>query len=80
MMGNGYRLIDECQADMLDRIEALASELDSLVQKLQTTELIVGGEPTGDKLFDQRWVATGKTDLQKGMMCLRRAVNKQESF
>jgi hypothetical protein len=33
-----------------------------------------------DATLDHRWVAIAKTDLQKGFMALRRALEKPEEF
>lgn len=76
----GYRELDETEIGMMNEIKALGEEMGCLVERLERTTLIIGGKDTGEPVFDQKWVAEGKTDLQKGIMCLVRSVAKPGSF
>jgi hypothetical protein len=65
----GYRDLSEEEIAMMNDIKSLGEALGLLVGDLE-------GMPDTDK----RWVAIGKTDLQKGIMALVRSVAKPESF
>lgn len=58
---------------MLKEADLLAHQLGGLVARLEAR-----ARTQGD--VDARWVATGKTDLQKGLMCLRRALLGPNGF
>lgn len=62
----------ECDP-MLKEAELLAHQLGGLVARMEAR-----ARTQGD--IDPRWVATGKTDLQKGLMCLRRALLGPNGF
>lgn len=65
----GYRELTQAEIDLMNRIKAQGAKLGELVEELKnTTDL------------DQRWVAIGATDLQKGVMALTRSVAKPEFF
>ena len=53
-------------------IKEKAAEVGELCEKLKGKD--------GGSAPDQRWVATGKTDLQKGFMALTRSIAKPEFF
>lgn len=65
----GYRELEEAEIEAMNIIKAKAKEVGALVESLRNT--------TG---LDQRWVAIGATDLQKGFMALTRSVAKPEFF
>ncbi len=73
-MDNQHRLIKgytELTADQITTMNAitqLGSELDKMLCKLQS----------GD--CDQRWLSIGKTNLQQGLMALKRAVTRPDIF
>lgn len=66
----GYRELDQEEIDAMNSIKAVAQQVDALVQSLK----LPGAQA------DQRWLAIGVTDLQKGFMALTRAVAKPTSF
>ena len=70
----GYRQLTEKEAELMNLIKAKGNEVGALCNKLAA---MAQDDPTS---VDPRWVATGKTDLQKGFMSLTRAVAKPESF
>jgi hypothetical protein len=65
----GYRQLTEYEADLMNKIKAKGIELGELVDSLKA----VGS-------LDQRWVAVGATDLQKGLMSLVRSVAQPTTF
>lgn len=67
----GHRTLTESQLALVNKIKAKGDEVGQLVEQLQATL-----SPT----LDQRWIATGKTDLQTGFMCLVRGVAQPTTF
>lgn len=75
---SGYRELDEAKAALLQEIRDAGANLESLVEKLERTTLVIDGENTGEPLYDQDWVKLGKMDLQVGISCLTRSIIKPE--
>lgn len=65
----GYRDLSQEEIDLANEGKALAEQVGDYIKKLQ-----------GMDGLDQRWVATGKTDLQKGFMCITRGVFQPTTF
>ncbi len=65
----GYRDLSQEEIDLMNEAKELAEKCGGLVEK-------IGNDPDTDK----RWLAIGKTDLQKGFMSVIRAVAKPETF
>lgn len=65
----GYRDLSQDEIDLMNEGKALAEQVGDFVKKLQDTEGL-----------DQRWVATGKTDLQKGFMSIIRGIAQPTTF
>ena len=65
----GYRQLTEEEAVLMNEIKAHGVALGQLITKL-----------SGVSTVDERWVAIGTTDLQKGIMSLVRSVARPESF
>ena len=57
------------EIDLMNEAKELAEEVGILVQKMKAL-------PSND----QRWIATGATDLQKGFMCIIRGVAQPTTF
>ena len=71
----GYRDLSQAEIDLMNEIKTKAAEVGELVDRL--------GSPAGNPGLtgeSKRWVAIGKTDLQKGFMALTRAVAKPDFF
>lgn len=64
----GYRELSEQEIANMNRIKEIGIQLGELVEGLESSEA------------DQRWVAIGKTDLQKGIMSLVRSVAQPTVF
>ena len=65
----GYRELNQEEIDTMNEVKATGIKLGELVEKLEN-----------NKDLDQRWIESGKTDLQKGLMALTRSIARPEFF
>ena len=65
----GYRELNQEEIDTMNEVKAMGIKLSELVEKLEN-----------NKDLDQRWIESGKTDLQKGLMALTRSIARPEFF
>jgi hypothetical protein len=65
----GYRELSQEEIDLMNKVKQQGIELGKIVNLLKVNSEL-----------DQRWVAIGQTDLQKGLMALVRAIAKPEAF
>lgn len=65
----GYRELNQEEIDAMNEVKAMGIKLGELVEKLE-----------GNQDLDQRWIESGKTDLQKGLMALTRSIARPEFF
>ncbi len=65
----GYRSLSPAEVSLMNEGKELGIKIGEYVDRLM--EL-----PNTDK----RWVAIGKTDMQKGLMCLLRGIAQPETF
>jgi hypothetical protein len=65
----GYRDLTEGEIQLMNNIKAHGNDLGVLIENLEK-----------EASTDKRWLAIGKTDLQKGIMALVRSIAKPESF
>ena len=65
----GYRDLSQQEIDLMNEGKALAEQVGLYIDKLQALEST-----------DKRWVATGKTDLQKGFMSAIRSIAQPTTF
>ena len=65
----GYRELNQDEIDAMNEVKATGVKLGELVEKLEN-----------NKDLDQRWIESGKTDLQKGLMALTRSIARPEFF
>lgn len=65
----GYRDLSQEEIDRMNAIKNIGETLGEVIKSVSETPDI-----------DQRWVAIAKTDLQKGIMALVRAIARPESF
>lgn len=65
----GYRELNQEEIDAMNEVKATGIKLGELVEKLEN-----------NKDLDQRWIESGKTDLQKGLMALTRSIARPEFF
>lgn len=65
----GYRDLSQEEINLMNEAKELAEQVGTLIEKVEKT--------TG---VDLRWVAIGKTDLQKGFMSLIRGIAQPTTF
>lgn len=65
----GYRDLTQAEIDLMNEGKELSAKVGEFIEKLQNAEGL-----------DQRWIATGKTDLQKGFMSAIRGIAQPTSF
>lgn len=65
----GYRDLSQQEIDLMNEGKALAEQVGLYIDKLQALNST-----------DKRWVATGKTDLQKGFMSAIRSIAQPTTF
>lgn len=65
----GYRDLSQAEIDLMNEAKDLAEKCGALVDRLRNESGI-----------DQRWVAIGATDLQKGFMSVIRGIAKPTTF
>lgn len=65
----GYRDLSQAEIDLMNEAKDLAEKCGALVDRLRIESGI-----------DQRWVAIGATDLQKGFMSVIRGIAKPTTF
>jgi hypothetical protein len=66
---SGYRELSEQEVALINDIKAHGVKLGEFISLLEMQADV-----------DKRWIAIGKTDLQKGLMALTRAVAKPTFF
>lgn len=85
----GYRELTPTEIDMMNRIKQLGEQLSGMVdevvannKELMSVISTEDDERARANLANEgnRWAAIAKTDLQKGIMALVRAVAKPTSF
>lgn len=65
----GYRDLSAEEIALMNEGKQLAAKVGEWIASLR-----------GNPSLDQRWVALGATDLQKGFMCAIRGIAQPESF
>lgn len=65
----GYRELTQEEINLMNEVKQKGIELGELFEKL---ELISD--------LDKRWLSIGKTDLQKGLMAITRAIARPDFF
>lgn len=66
----GYRDLSAEEIELMNEIKARGEQLGEFVEKLKAM----------GPALDQWWIAEGEMDLQKGIMCLVRAVAQPTTF
>lgn len=79
----GYRELTQGEIDLINEIKAKGRELAALIDKVNRVNSVTDDEDFAELVTRSqamRWAAEGKTDMQKGLMSLTRAVAKPEFF
>lgn len=66
---NGYRELNQTEISAINSFKDIADEVGHMLNQLEGIEGI-----------DKRWLAIGKTDLQKGFMSVVRAIAQPTTF
>ena len=66
---SGYRELSQSEIDKINTVKSMGITLGQLIDELEKMPDI-----------DKRWLAIGKTDLQKGLMAVTRSIAKPEFF
>jgi len=69
----GYRDLSQGEIDLMNEGKALAEQCREFCEKIDKLNDSSGGP-------DKRWLAIGRTDLQKGFMAVIRSIAKPETF
>lgn len=78
----GYRELTQQEIDLINKIKATGSVLESLIEEIHAhLNNQVGDAFDSDIDFEPfRWLNLGKTDLQTGLMFLTRSVAQPTTF
>ncbi len=86
----GYRELNQTEIDLMNKVKEKGKELGELHQELlaYTNQLCLDDNDNNEteeiervnQAGAMRWLAEGKTDLQKGLMSLTRAIAKPLFF
>ena len=79
----GYRELNQLEIDMMNEIKNMGGRLDELVENVNYMNRSAADETMKQQVESSqafRWAAEAKTDLQKGLMSLTRAVAKPDFF
>ena len=81
----GYRQLSAEEQALINEGKALAEQCGAWIAKLRThpqTQPDLAQQLGGDRLvpLDQRWIAIGATDLQRGFMAVIRGIAQPTTF
>lgn len=64
----GYKELSGEQIELINRVKTMGRDLDDLLVKVAEEDV------------DLRWLSIGRTDLQKGLMAVTRAIAQPDFF
>ena len=82
----GYRQLTDAEANLMNEGKALAEQVGAYITKLRTHNGSGHVDERGDYvgepplMLDQRWIAIGATDLQRGFMAVMRGIAQPTTF
>lgn len=80
----GYRELDESDIALINEIKSLGAQTEQLIARVRLRASAQASTPEGalrhQVAESQRWAAEARTDLQKGLMALTRAVAQPTNF
>jgi hypothetical protein len=75
----GYRQLNADEITLVNEVKQLGLQIGALIERLE--ELPQAVHPTDEgPAIDRRWLAIGKTDLQRGWMSVVRAIARPTTF
>lgn len=72
--------LDDAAIKLIRVITDLGNQFGKLIDKLENDPFYDENDIELNVYTDPRWLAIGKTHLQTGVMCLKRAVSKPDDF
>lgn len=67
--------------EVMQEVEALAGQMQALITQVSVyLDERDKNEANTQNVNPMRWLNEGRTDLQKGLMCIRRAIEKPQGF
>ena len=77
----GYRDLTQEEIDLINKIKAVGSTLDELIEEVEHTNISTGKRSELDEIAEpDMWAHQAKFNLKIGLMALTRAVAKPTSF
>ena len=79
----GYRELNQYEINLMNEIKDMGGRLDELIENVNYMNRSAADETMKQQVESSqafRWAAEAKTDLQKGLMSLTRAVAKPDFF
>lgn len=76
----GYRHLSAVELELVNKVKAHAELTRELIGELEIQNAKGGVFGAVDVAIDMRWLALGRTDLQKGFMALVRSITRPETF
>lgn len=77
---SGYRDLSQEEIDLMNEVKAHGAALQVTLEKVKSFLARNSWEPVVEGAEPLRWLAIGKTDLQKGLMAVTRAVARPGTF
>ncbi len=69
----GMRELSKEEIRAMNEIADLGNQIGNLIDRMELFD-------SGLEEIDRRWIAIGKTHLQTGIMCVKRAIGRPENF
>ncbi len=76
----GMRELSDAEIEMMNNIADLGNQFGDLVDRLENEPFHDDNDTELNIYPDHRWLAIGKSHLQQGVMCLKRAIGKPDNF
>lgn len=79
----GYRDLSQAEIDLMNEVKEHAERTRDLLNRIDRhidAQSIDPDQPHSVVTLPARWLAEGRTDLQKGFMCVIRAIAQPTSF
>ncbi len=76
----GYRDLSQKEIDLMNEGKELSAKVGEWIEKIETQSNLALASNLYSDQIDNRWLAIGKTDLQKGFMGAIRSIAKPSTF
>jgi hypothetical protein len=75
----GYRQLNEAEIELMNEGKRLGEAIGAFFEKLEFLPRAWDNQTDGPAI-DGRWLAIGKTDMQRGLMCTLRSIARPTTF